>query len=111
MKTACLGGPVTHSYRSCNGTCLTCDAHRWERLPTYASPARRLGGRGPMRLRQWLASGCVMAVAAGLTACGGSSGGGGGGGGGVPPSAPAPPAGGDRPPALNPPPARRCVPP
>src|SRR5256884_138997 len=38
-------------------------------------------GRGPMRLRQWLASGCVMAVAAGLTACGGSSGGGGGGGG------------------------------
>src|SRR6266567_4033203 len=59
----------------------TCDAHRWERLPTYASPARRLGGRGPMRLRQWLASGCVMAVAAGLTACGGSSGGGGGGGG------------------------------
>ncbi len=34
-----------------------------------------------MRLRQWLASGCVMAVAAGLTACGGSSGGGGGGGG------------------------------
>src|SRR5205823_14194396 len=39
-------------------------------------------GRGPMRLRQWLASGCVMAVAAGLTACGGSSGGGGGGGGG-----------------------------
>jgi len=34
-----------------------------------------------MRLRQWLASGCVIAVAAGLTACGGSSGGSSGGGG------------------------------
>jgi len=34
-----------------------------------------------MRRHQWLASGCVIAVAAGLTACGGSSGGGGGGGG------------------------------
>src|SRR5437868_14421370 len=38
-------------------------------------------GEGPMRLRQWLASGCVIAVAAGLTACGGSSGGSSGGGG------------------------------
>src|SRR5438876_9310348 len=37
-------------------------------------------GRGPMRRHQWLASGCVIALAAGLTACGGSSGGGGGGG-------------------------------
>ena len=34
-----------------------------------------------MRLRQWLASGCVIALAGGLTACGGSSGGSGGGGG------------------------------
>src|SRR6266568_3498706 len=33
-----------------------------------------------MRRHQWLASGCVIAVAAGLTACGGSSGGSGGGG-------------------------------
>ena len=35
-----------------------------------------------MRLRQWLASGCVIALAGGLTACGGSSGGSGGGSGG-----------------------------
>src|SRR6266516_4813219 len=83
MKTdenSMFRGPVTHSYRSCNRTCLTCGADRWERLPTYASPARQKGER-PMRLRQWLASGCVIALAAGLTACGGSSGGSSGGGG------------------------------
>src|SRR5882724_174016 len=34
-----------------------------------------------MRRHHWLASGCVIALAAGLTACGGSSGGSGGGGG------------------------------
>ena len=34
-----------------------------------------------MRRHQWLASGCVIALAAGLTACGGSSGGSSGGGG------------------------------
>ena len=34
-----------------------------------------------MRRHQWLASGCVIALAAGLTACGGSSSGSSGGGG------------------------------
>ena len=40
-ENSAASGPVTHSYRSCNRTCLTCGAHRWERLPTYASPAWR----------------------------------------------------------------------
>src|SRR2546426_8960534 len=60
------------------------------RLPPGDKRPGDKGGRGPMRRHQWLASGCVIALAAGLTACGGSSGGSGGGGGGA--SAPAAPS-------------------
>src|SRR6478752_8721354 len=51
------------------------------RLPPGDKRPGDKGGRGPMRRHQWLASGCVIALAAGLTACGGSSGGSSGGGG------------------------------
>src|SRR2546426_4364147 len=65
------------------------------RLPPGDKRPGDKGGRGPMRRHQWLASGCVIALAAGLTACGGSSGGSGGGGGGASaPAAPSSPVGG-----------------